>query len=615
MNRDDQSLLSSPVWRSAYHYGDYTAFDSHGGAIKLNLINSDLILASRLVTAHGISYMDAVRIREEVEIAFLDAFFARTMPVGPIIHIFEDVRHILVEKLGSCNDLSPQNIEDALNRYANGKLEDHFNRIERREYSGEEGQQYQQLAEQLRGHNEPADRHPDPSNERLGPSTTEQELDGIHQPRDAGDGQSGVDNQQSSAATGQGNVDETTYGANPSPETIVSLSEQENGHDQTDHKKQTALSLLYNIAEENARKDGYVHRGVTCNSCNALPIRGIRYRCANCVDYDNCEICESQQVHDRTHLFYKVRIPAPYLGKPRNPQPVWYPGKPQLHENSLTKDNKATLCQLTGLEEPQLDALWEQFKCLAAVDYPDDPMTYYLAIDRGTFDRCFIPRSNARPPPPNLIFDRIFSFYDTNNDGLIGFREFVFGIQCITLKKPEERLRQIFNGFDIDNDNFISRVDLQRMFKALFELHKELARDVVVLLEDDLYDENTARDIVNGSQALSSAFSGDVGTADPSRLHEGKGRNEYGDYVITDDSIESVKPENLMLHDWPEVQDYGHDILYDVIHDSINELLDPLFKFREDIGLEVLRTKADRCVFHFLKYIPQYLHLKSRLYG
>ena len=347
VDRDDQSLLSSPFWRSAFHYGAYTAFDSNGRAIKLELINLDLISAPRLATDHGISYRDAVRIREEVEAAFLDAFFARTMPVGPIIHISDDVRQILVEKLGSSNNLTPQKIEDALDRYANGILENHPNRIERREYAGEAGQQYQQFAKQLQGHNEPADRHPDPSNERSGPSTTEQDLGFIPQPHAAHDDQSGVDNQQHPAASGQGNVSETTYNANLPPETIVSLSEHEGGYDQGDHKKQTALSLLYSIAEENARREGYIHRGVTCNSCNTLPIRGIRYRCANCADYDNCEICESQQVHDQTHLFYKIRIPAPFLGKPRKPQPVWYPGKPQLYPNPLNKEDKAGMCRIT----------------------------------------------------------------------------------------------------------------------------------------------------------------------------------------------------------------------------------------------------------------------------
>lgn len=597
MNRENRLLLSSPIGRSAFHYGDYTTLDSHGRAIKLNLVNLDLISAPRLVEAHGISYRDAVQIREEMEAAFLDAFFARAMPVGPILHLTEDVRQIMVEKLGSCNNLSPQNIEDAIDRYANGALEDHPNRLESREYAGAEGQQYQQLVGHLPENNEPADRYPDPSNEQSGPSTSEQDMGSIPQPHDAEDGQSVVDNQQPSVATGQGNIDETLHPADLPPETTVSLSEHENGYDQGDHKKQSALTLLFRIAEEQARHDGYIHRGVSCNGCGILPIKGIRYRCTNCADYDNCEECESQQNHDPTHLFYKVRIPAPFLGRARKPQPVWYPGKPQVHEDPLDKEDRAILCQRSGLEEPLLDALWMQFKCLATAHYPNDPLRYYHAIDRATFDRCFIPNSNAWPPPPNLVYDRIFSFYDANGDGLIGFHEFVFGIRCISFNKPEDRLRQIFDGFDIDNDKSISRVDLQRMFKALFILHKELAKDTIMPLGDDLYDEDAARDIVNGSQALSSAFSGDVGTADPSRLHEGKERNEYGDYVITDGSIEPVKPEDSMLRHGPEVQDYGQEILYDVIHDSINELLDPLFKFREDMGLEVLRTKAARCVF------------------
>ena len=49
-----------------------------------------------------------------------------------------------------------------------------------------------------------------------------------------------------------------------------------------DEEGQGLLTLVYRIAEEQTRKDGYVHRRVTCNACNAMPIRGIRYHCANC---------------------------------------------------------------------------------------------------------------------------------------------------------------------------------------------------------------------------------------------------------------------------------------------------------------------------------------------
>ncbi|KXJ91204.1 hypothetical protein Micbo1qcDRAFT_162824, partial [Microdochium bolleyi] len=87
------------------------------------------------------------------------------------------------------------------------------------------------------------------------------------------------------------------------------------------------VTLLFRVSEDNARRNAYVHRGCQCNGCGMVPIRGIRYRCANCADFDLCEACESQSLHNKTHVFYKVKIPAPPFG-PRQIQPVWYPGDP-----------------------------------------------------------------------------------------------------------------------------------------------------------------------------------------------------------------------------------------------------------------------------------------------
>ena len=99
--------------------------------------------------------------------------------------------------------------------------------------------------------------------------------------------------------------------------------------DELDAKEgQHLLNLLFNIAEDQARKEGYIHRGITCNSCQASPICGIRYKCANCVDYDICERCEVRDDHNKTHLFIKIRIPMPPLTNPRAPclKPL-YPGE------------------------------------------------------------------------------------------------------------------------------------------------------------------------------------------------------------------------------------------------------------------------------------------------
>lgn len=58
------------------------------------------------------------------------------------------------------------------------------------------------------------------------------------------------------------------------------------------------------------------------------PIRGVRYKCANCVDFDLCEMCEGANSHINTHVFLKIRIPIPPLANPRSALlPAIYPGK------------------------------------------------------------------------------------------------------------------------------------------------------------------------------------------------------------------------------------------------------------------------------------------------
>ena len=100
------------------------------------------------------------------------------------------------------------------------------------------------------------------------------------------------------------------------------------GEDVDAREGQHLLNLLFNIAEDQARKEGYIHRGITCNSCQASPICGIRYKCSSCVDYDVCERCEARDDHNKTHLFIKIKIPMPPLTNPRAPclKPL-YPGE------------------------------------------------------------------------------------------------------------------------------------------------------------------------------------------------------------------------------------------------------------------------------------------------
>ena len=295
------------------------------------------------------------------------------------------------------------------------------------------------------------------------------------------------------------------------------------------------MKLLFHIAEDQARQDGYVHRGVSCSSCNVYPLRGIRYRCLNCADFDLCETCEAQQIHIKTHVFIKIRIPTTSLGNPKLEQAVWYPGKASNLFTVLPRSLCKTFEQDTGFEKAEVEAMWEQFQVTAASEWPGDPNGLGCAIDRKTFNRCLAPSNAPRPPPANLIYDRLFAFYDGNGDGLIGFEEYIRGIACVQNRDREDRLQRIFRGYDIDGDGYVSRRDFLRIFRAYYVLSRERAKDVVASMEDDSMDTVNVRQIISGSQPISSAFAASVPRAQPAtNTGEGKEVDEHGDLQIAD---------------------------------------------------------------------------------
>lgn len=336
---------------------------------------------------------------------------------------------------------------------------------------------------------------------------------------------------RSAAAAGQGEVEAET----------VAGEEQTMEDDWQDdpwglpppRSGQNIVGLLFRVSEDNARRNAYVHRGCMCNACGLLPIRGIRYRCANCADFDLCETCESQGLHIKTHVFYKVKVPAPPFG-PKSMQPVWYPGDPDTAMRSLPSSLIKHLARETGFERPELEALWEQWTFIANTEWRDDPDELYLAADRKTFERYLVPSSGTKRTSPNLIHDRMFCFYDTNGDDLISFPEFLKGL---SYKKGKERLERIFKGYDIDGDGYISRKDCLRIFRTYYVLYKQMHGDVLEGLDQQAMNNTDTQQLVTSRQPLSSYFGreGRVPEADHGRPMEGKVFHSNGDVYINDD--------------------------------------------------------------------------------
>lgn len=484
---EELGLVETPSYRAITHlaqlerqngvYGTFRIETEDGRRVESGLLPSLLATRDQLMEEVGVPPAHAERMREMMEDTFLESFLALDFPAAHTLPENTPERAYLTEQLQR-RGISRAGIERALVRF-NGD-DNYGDELRRRRQNGE----------------------------RVTLSTST----------------------FPDVAAPPANTD----GGEPAADDQSVFSWREGNNDSSPTREgQNLLNLLYHIAEDQARRDGYIHRGVTCNSCGAMPIQGIRYRCANCIDYDLCETCEAMQVHIKTHLFYKVRIPAPFLGNPRQSQPVWYPGKPAMLPRSLPRPLAKRLMKETNFENTELDALWDQFRCLANYEWADDPNKLYMAIDRKTFDRCFVPNTSFRPPPPSLIYDRMFAFYDINGDNLIGFEEFLKGLASLNNKSNDERLRRVFRGYDIDGDGYVERKDFLRVFRAYYALSRELTRDMVAGMEDDFL-EGGARDVVLGSQPISSAFPGTIPSGEISRTGEGKRINPEGDMEVSD---------------------------------------------------------------------------------
>lgn len=337
--------------------------------------------------------------------------------------------------------------------------------------------------------------------------------------------------------------------ANPTRDDEEESEISYSNNDEDPEGSQNMLDLLYHIAGEQARREGYIHRGVECNSCGVHPIQGIRYHCANCFDYDLCESCEANSGHIKSHVFFKIRIPAPSRGNIKQVIPKWYPGMPNAFPTSLPKEISKLLLEQTGMDRTEMDALYEQFKCLAGTYWPTDPTGLGMAIDRKAFDAYFVPSTVDTPAPANLIYDRIFSFYDTNNDGLIGFDEFIRGLARLEDKSRHARLKRIFEGYDLDADGFVDRRDFLRIFRAYFALSKELSREMVNGQEDFGYVEEEIREVVRGSQPISAAFGGGTLYGHESRAGQDKQLQANGDLGLSAGSTGVLQPDADMRGD------------------------------------------------------------------
>ncbi|TMW62159.1 hypothetical protein Poli38472_009652 [Pythium oligandrum] len=98
--------------------------------------------------------------------------------------------------------------------------------------------------------------------------------------------------------------------------------------------------------------------------------------------------------------------------------------------------------------EEEIHLLRETFKGLANVKNG-------AAVDKETFLKCF--------PLPGLLGERLFEVIDKDGSGSIGYNEFVYGLAILFRGTRKEKLKFIFDLYDLSDTGSISRYELVTM--------------------------------------------------------------------------------------------------------------------------------------------------------
>ncbi|KAK2193980.1 hypothetical protein NP493_4g12025 [Ridgeia piscesae] len=66
----------------------------------------------------------------------------------------------------------------------------------------------------------------------------------------------------------------------------------------------------YDLRILDSASTGLKHDGTMCDTCRQQPIFGLRWKCAECANYDLCSVCYHSDKHNLRHRFFRINTPG-----------------------------------------------------------------------------------------------------------------------------------------------------------------------------------------------------------------------------------------------------------------------------------------------------------------
>lgn len=128
------------------------------------------------------------------------------------------------------------------------------------------------------------------------------------------------------------------------------------------------------------------------------------------------------------------------------------------HNSKLNPNDITELAQQTAYTEDELRKWYKEF----LVDFPNGA----LRMDdiKKIYGRQF-PLGDA-----TAFAEYIFRRFDVNGDGWIDFKEIITALSVCRKGSLDEKLTRAFCMYDLDNNGFISRDEMQKIVKAIYKM-------------------------------------------------------------------------------------------------------------------------------------------------